>query len=1422
MSRVPQYPASGVPQYNAEWYPPQMQPPQRPQWYAVPVAPPYMQPYLPYHHTTQQLPPGYGAQFFRPYTGGVPPTRQAFLRLCNACKAAFPKLPEALQKMLAIYAALCLPENSAARECKEQILRYHYIFRMDLALEAIRAAAEDMAKPGGQARHLVSEGLMQLKVGFLSGEEMPADGFGCNHLRGPEGYAGAVERITAKDLDAAIVQVVQDPSLGTPSTDDKAQGAPPPPSPRLAEPCPLPQAGRIFLDSGDLQRLHKSALKDVSALQLGAAGIGLSANADFGVHRLVVPEVHEQPVYPFLYINGGAAQQAPTPTLFYRQLAAVAFDKGQLYPVTVLLDCSLSPKRKAEERGLLQQLVMFTFLVPHTALQKLPAGHACIAEVHEHPDLRALVVGRRVTVALTDQAGTEQRLCNLEAPPFVPAHLLTLFDSAPSNFIADPPPLFCLLGSRGLHKAIAWWSSGHEMDTTVSPPPPAYGQTGIANVMRKAIVLPPSTPQQQGTAESSAASKGEKVKQLRRYSRMLGLEEAAMEDHIRRHDMFNVRVQVAIFLLPNRYAVVCDPGNTDAAEQTSFYRGPNLAVVLLRNPDAMTNRWRDWKLLALHVPGLQEGRPMLLFGDVVYVRFASSPTTEYGGYVVATDGALCLAGMPSAFWQQVTNRPNLSGNADNTARRKAQMIHVRFSFDRSLMRRMHTALQAIAELGICFEQLPTDDKSGSDASKSQSQPQVSASSGPPSPLASQEALAAASVQLPQQADIPGAQADAEDDWPSMQQIMDRANTIQEGGAKRLNTEQRIAVASMLCGRSTAFARTSFALFGPPGTGKTVTLVEGALQVLHQEPQARLLLCAPSNYSADLLAAALLAAGQADVIVRLNDPRRPPAQVHLDVLPMCAIDDTSRALSLPSLEAVSAARVVICTCGGAGMLREGDYAKMNPPIRFSHVMIDEAGQALPTEALIPISLLHPSGGRVLLCGDPKQLGPIVRCPLASTGFRGQGSLGVSLLESFIAQHSASYRGLLDRHLAPCTVQLVRNYRSHSTLLRLPNALFYNDSLQAAADQRTVLPPEWAAQQLADDDGDESAGHESAAVEPDAVGTENGNDQAEDFIPLDGAQQQAEQEDGDMLQPKYASQEYQGDEDAEEEEETNEQLTVVSTLFYGVRGQQMREGEGPSYFNPMEATVLVRLLRSLLQGSGASNGNAQQRQSQGARVTAGDIGVIATYRKQVQKIRMLLRECDLSSVRVGTVDDFQGQEARIVFISTVLSRCESLLALPTSEGNSQGVRGGDLQQVGFWRNPKRFNVAITRARALLVVIGHPVVLLEDSSWRELLRHCASRGTYRGAGVDYMAHLARSSALTGAQDAWLGEESAPQLAQGATAEEGSLAREEAEMALAIERIADLALLGVGDADHMFPDTLDEAHSSLGFEELAWRVAL
>ena len=99
-------------------------------------------------------------------------------------------------------------------------------------------------------------------------------------------------------------------------------------------------------------------------------------------------------------------------------------------------------------------------------------------------------------------------------------------------------------------------------------------------------------------------------------------------------------------------------------------------------------------------------------------------------------------------------------------------------------------------------------------------------------------------------------------------------------------------------------------------------------------------------------------------------------------------------------------------------------------------------------------------------------------------------------------------------------------------------------------------------------------------------------------------------------------------------------------------------------------------------------------------------------QVKTLRLLLRARELGAVRVGTVDDFQGQEARIIFISTVLSRPADVPnAAASSISRSLAAQSNTIDPaVGFFRNPNRFNVAITRAQALMVVLGHPLVLMQ----------------------------------------------------------------------------------------------------------------
>ena len=124
---------------------------------------------------------------------------------------------------------------------------------------------------------------------------------------------------------------------------------------------------------------------------------------------------------------------------------------------------------------------------------------------------------------------------------------------------------------------------------------------------------------------------------------------------------------------------------------------------------------------------------------------------------------------------------------------------------------------------------------------------------------------------------------------------------------------------------------------------------------------------------------------------------------------------------------------------------------------------------------------------------------------------------------------------------------------------------------------------------------------------------------------------------------------------------------------------------------------------------------------------DIGVVTPYSKQAMKIRQLLERTDkeYKKIKVGSVDEFQGQERRVIIISTVRSSVEYI--------------DFDLKfNLGFVANPKRFNVAITRAQALVIVVGNPKVLQTDEHWESYLEHCREGGgavgstwTKRGQG-------------------------------------------------------------------------------------------
>uniref|UniRef100_A0A8C1G729 RNA helicase n=1 Tax=Cyprinus carpio TaxID=7962 RepID=A0A8C1G729_CYPCA len=421
----------------------------------------------------------------------------------------------------------------------------------------------------------------------------------------------------------------------------------------------------------------------------------------------------------------------------------------------------------------------------------------------------------------------------------------------------------------------------------------------------------------------------------------------------------------------------------------------------------------------------------------------------------------------------------------------------------------------------------------------------------------------------------------------------------------------------------------YLIFGPPGTGKTVTVVEAIKQVNKSEATTHILACAPSNSACDLLCERLLGYVDAHRLYRLCAPSRDPCTLpqKLNKAPetraILVVHSTIIVLSY----SLSAYFVL------AGMLVSGGV----PNGHFTHIFIDEAGQAVESECIIGIAgLLDPVKGQLVLAGDPQQLGPILRSPLAQLH-----GLGQSLLERLMTQN-ALYQKSQDGHSGYDTrfvTKLLRNYRSHPAILKIPNELFYENELQVFANQ----------------------------MEREAFC-------CWEHLPKKG----------------------------------------FPVMFHGVLGKDDREANSPSFFNVTEIEVIVSYLNKLMQTQGKKGL---------PKLSANDIGIITPYRKQVEKIRKALNTvAELNKwkeIKVGSVEEFQGQERRVIIVSTVRSSVNY-------------VKMDQDFNIGFLSNEKRFNVAMTRAKALLVVVGNPVILSKDPTWQRFIRYCELEQGY--TGFDY----------------------------------------------------------------------------------------
>ncbi|BAF10951.1 probable RNA helicase SDE3 [Oryza sativa Japonica Group] len=424
----------------------------------------------------------------------------------------------------------------------------------------------------------------------------------------------------------------------------------------------------------------------------------------------------------------------------------------------------------------------------------------------------------------------------------------------------------------------------------------------------------------------------------------------------------------------------------------------------------------------------------------------------------------------------------------------------------------------------------------------------------------------------------------------------------------INTEQADAVATILGCRGVA----PYVIYGPPGTGKTMTLVESILQLYTAKRRANVLICAASNSAADHVLAKLLQASyliRPSDIFRLNAASRQYEDVDPDFIRFCFFQDM--VFKCPPLQALLRYKIVISTYMSSSMLQSEGIRRGH----FTHIFLDEAGQASEPEAMVPLSGLCGRDTVVVLAGDPMQLGPVVYCKQAE-----KDGLGKSYLQRLLFEYEQYSTG--DPNYV---TKLVRNYRCHPAILELPSELFY--------------------------------GGELIACKEDEVSS------IYDSIDL-----------------------------------PNKSFPV---LFVGIQGCDEREGNNPSWFNRIEASKVVNIIRNLTRGGD---------------VREADIGVITPYRQQVVKIKKALETFEMPDLKVGSVEQFQGQEREIIIISTVRST----------------VKHNEFDKffnLGFLSNHRRFNVAITRAKSLLIIIGNPHIITKDRHWDRLLRYCADNGSYQG---------------------------------------------------------------------------------------------
>lgn len=442
----------------------------------------------------------------------------------------------------------------------------------------------------------------------------------------------------------------------------------------------------------------------------------------------------------------------------------------------------------------------------------------------------------------------------------------------------------------------------------------------------------------------------------------------------------------------------------------------------------------------------------------------------------------------------------------------------------------------------------------------------------------------------------------------------------------LNSSQNAAIQKVLRAREVAIVH------GPPGTGKTTTLVEAIGETLKRETQV--LVCAQSNAAVDWISEQLLARGIS--VLRIGNPMRVSDNLleatyekryesHPDYIELWAIRKAQREMLAKLSSKKSSAterrnasnqltklrnrsteieirinddlftqsRVIACTLIGTS-------ARVLERKHFSTLFIDEAAQAF--EAACWAAIIK--SDRVIFAGDHLQLPPTIKCREAELK-----GLSKTLMEK-VAENKPS-----------CVELLNIQYRMHRDIMQFSSDWFYEGKLKADPNvaNRTIMPLDTP------------------------------------IVWIDTAKLGFE-----------------------------EQLNPLSQ----------------SRLNSSEALLLVKTLRDYVRQMGIDRIINERV----------DFGIISPYKSQVQLLRRLIKQSKflkpiLRNISVNTVDGFQGQERDVIMISM--------------------VRGNDEGRIGFLGDLRRMNVAITRARMKLIVLGDTATLSHTKFYKRLIEHISENG-------------------------------------------------------------------------------------------------